>query len=63
MIGELLRLYRVVNNITLKSMAEEIGISFSQLSRLENGFPCGEESKERISAWAFPKKEEEDGGE
>lgn len=47
-VAEALRLYRVVNNITLNEMSKKLGISACALSRLENGTRCGPENEHKL---------------
>lgn len=36
-LGELIRLYRNIENIGIRDLAKELGISYSTLSRVERG--------------------------
>lgn len=56
MIGELLRLYRSVKNISIRDMANEIGTSSATLSRIENGKTCDMFTFLLLINWLFEKE-------
>ena len=57
-LGDIIRRYRTVDEIGLQSMADEIRVSVSTLSRFERGKPVDGETLVRILRWAM----EEGGG-
>lgn len=61
MIGALIGLYRRVNNLTTKQLAEQIGISPSTLNRVEAGKDCDLDTMLKMIQWLFkaPKKLEQ----
>lgn len=50
-LGEMLRLWRTVRQMTLREVAPSIGISHSTLLRLEQGKPCDLPSWLKVQAW------------
>jgi len=52
-LGTVLKLYRAANDITQKSLAEEIGVSARSLSRFEKGKPVDQATTIKLIAWAF----------
>lgn len=53
MIGKLIRLYRVANNISIREMAVKLGMSTATLSRIENGKPCDQQHMVGLICWLF----------
>ena len=56
-LAQLLSLYIRVNNIPLRTLADEIGTSASTLSRLANGGAMELETWLKIQAWLLSKGE------
>lgn len=50
-LGEMLRLYRMVRNITVRQLAPEIGVSIATLSRVERGYEMDLRTFEKFLAW------------
>lgn len=55
MLGELIRLYRSVNNINVRTMSKTIGVSPATLSRIENGKEMSADSLMKLMNWLFKK--------
>ena len=53
MIGELIRLYRSVENINIRDMGSELGISAATLSRLERGYEVDQKTMLKLINWLF----------
>lgn len=53
MIGEALRLYRVVNRISLDEMAGKLGLCAASLSRIENGYVIGPANQVKLISGLF----------
>lgn len=46
-----LKLIRTVDNLSLRDLAKQIGVSAPTLSRIERGFPCDAETFGRVFLW------------
>lgn len=53
MIGRLLQLYRVTQNITMREMGEILGISAATISRIEHGREIDSQTMIKIMNWLF----------
>lgn len=53
MLAKLIRLYRAVENISLRVLAKQIGISASTLSRVERGYECDQTTMLFLIRWLF----------
>lgn len=51
--GNALKLLRITESLTMREMADQIGVSASTLCRVENGKACDMRSLGRIMAWLF----------
>lgn len=57
-LGEILRLWRRVSNITIRDLAAEIGVPYPTLSRIERGKEMDGTTLAKILAWLMePAKE------
>ncbi len=59
-LGKMLRLYRMVRNLTLRDMAPQVGISHATLMRIETGQAIDAETLLKLWTWmlsAAPKEE------
>lgn len=56
-LGEILKIYRMIQSIKLKDFAKEIGITHSTLSRLENGRTINGESLSKVLIWLLKESE------
>lgn len=52
-LGEMIRLYRASERITMRDLADRIGISASTVCRIENGKQCDMRSLGKLIAWLF----------
>ena len=52
-LGKLLNNYRQINNITVRELAREIGISIATISRLENNKDIYASTMKKIMVWMF----------
>ena len=59
MIGELISLYRRVNDIPIRDLAEQIGVNHSTLHRVEKGGLPDSLTMLAIINWLFKEKEEQ----
>lgn len=59
MIGELISLYRRVNNMTTRELAEQMGTSPATISRLESGKDCDLGTMLKVINWLFTTKVKE----
>ena len=50
-LGVVLRKYRAMQEITVRDLAQEIGIGFATLSRIENGLDCDSATLMKIFNW------------
>lgn len=50
-IGELIRKWRLMSEIDLRSLAKEIGIGHSTLYRIERGEKCDSRALSKVLAW------------
>jgi len=50
-LGRLLRLHRNVNDVGLRELAREIGISHATLSRIERGYMMDVATWLKVQAW------------
>lgn len=53
MIRKLLILYRMVNNISHRKMADDIGINHNAYFRIEKGQPVEQKTFIKVLAWLF----------
>lgn len=58
MIGKLLKLYRNVNDIGIRELSKELGISRATLSRIERKNICDSKIMLKIINWLFSINEE-----
>ena len=61
-VGKLIRLYRSVQEIGVREMAKEIGISSATLSRLENGKSLDQSNMLKVINWFFVNPNKARGG-
>lgn len=50
-LGKMLRRHREIEERTLRSLAREIGTSYSTLARIESGKPCDVPTLLKLLAW------------
>jgi transcriptional regulator with XRE-family HTH domain len=50
-VGELLRLYRNIENMGIRDFAAELGVSPATLSRIERGLPMTGDTLAKIIRW------------
>ena len=52
-LGRMLRCYRQMHEVELRSVAKEIGISAATLMRLEHGYDCDAATMLKVLNWAM----------
>lgn len=50
-LGRMLKLYRAHYDLTVRTLAPQIGISYPTLSRIERGHDCDPRTFLRLMAW------------
>jgi transcriptional regulator with XRE-family HTH domain len=50
-LGDMIVLWRIVNELSVRQLAKEIGVDFNALNRLERGKPVGLANFITILAW------------
>ena len=53
MLGELIRLWRNVENVNVRDLAATLGISAATLSRLERGYEVDQSTMLKVINWLF----------
>lgn len=56
-IGQILRRWRLAEDLTLREVAKQMGVNFTTLSRIEQGQPMDGRTLATILAWMFAKPE------
>ena len=55
-LGQILRKWRISQELTLREVAKEIGISHSTLARIEHGEACDSDTIAAVLVWLFQRQ-------
>lgn len=57
-LGMMFRIYRIIDEITLRELASDVGISAASLMRMEHGYGMNAETLMHLLAWSMRRYED-----